>query len=570
MSAHATADASSPDAGRSAPSTLPRVTARICLAALAALAAVAAASTPALGADLRGAVAPPRVTLPGDATAASVDADPDTWIVGARPDARSTRIARAHGATRIAGRAWLAPRERARALAAALRAQRLLDYAEPNRLAEPAQAPPPDPLSPSARWRDVVVGDAIAPPVDPAASPLIALVDTQVDMQHPELAGSNITTLGGASLRDAHGTATATVASAPANGVGTLGIWPGARTLNVPLPNGERITCADSARGIRAAVKAGAATINMSYGSPSRCTAEADQINRALKAGAVAVAASGNEFNQGNPLEYPASLPHVLTVSATGPDDKPTFFSNESAAVDLAAPGIGILTAVPPGTDKDGPNADGADFGVGFSVVSGTSFAAPMVSAAVAWVRAARPDLTPYQAAQVVRLGARDVGKPGYEDATGFGVVSLPGALVRQPPADDPLEPNDDIRYIDGRAFRDLAPALYNGRPASIAANADVAEDPIDVYRVKVRAGRKLRLRLEPSVGDPDLFVFGAKARSVHTVRSVGRSTRSGKRTDRVTVRNRGRKTTTFYAVVGFRHGKRLSLLNASYTLRAR
>ena len=42
--------------------------------------------------------------------------------------------------------------------------------------------------------------------------------------------------------------------------------------------------------------------------------------------------------------------------------------------------------------------------------MSGTSFSSPMVAAAVAWVRAARPELTPFQAAQVVRLGARDVG----------------------------------------------------------------------------------------------------------------------------------------------------------------
>jgi hypothetical protein len=544
------------------PSTLAMVTARISLAALAAVAVLATASAPAFGADLRNAAAPPRVALPGDATVASVGADPDTWIVGARGGTEAARVARAHGATRIAGRAWLAPRERTRALAAALRSRGLLDYAEPNRLATTAQAPAPDPLSPSAQWRDAVVGDAVAPPVDPAASPLIAVVDTLIDVGHPELAGSNISTLGGASLRDFHGTATTTVAAAPANGVGTLGIWPGARTLNVPLPNGSRITCADSARGISAALKAGAAAINMSYGSPSRCIAEEQQIQRAVKAGAVAVAASGNEFNEGNPLEYPASLPHVLTVAAIGPDDKPTFFSNESAAVDLAAPGIGILTAVPTTFDPDG-NGDG------FAAVSGTSFAAPMVSAAVAWVRAARPDLTPFQAAQVVRLGARDIGKAGYENSTGFGALSLPGALGRQPPADDPLEPNDDVRYVNGRAFRELAPPLYNGRRAAITATADVAEDPIDIYRVKVRAGRKLRLRLQPSVGDPDLFVFGAKARSVRKTNSISRSTRSGQRTDTVTVRNRGRKTTTFYAAVGFNTRKRLSLLNASYTLRA-
>jgi subtilisin family serine protease len=541
--------------------TLATVKARTPLAALAALAAFAAASSPALGAGLRNAAQAPRVTLPSDATAATVEADPTTWIVGARArGGDAARIARAHDATRIAGGAWLAPRNRARALAGALRARGLLDYAEPNRISERTQVP--DPLSPQARWRDFVVGDAVAPPVT-ETSPLIAVVDTQIDVAHPELAGSNITTLGGPPLTDFHGTATATVAAAPANGVGTLGIWPGARTLNVPLPNSEEITCAQSARGIASAIKAGAAAINMSYGSPARCTAEEHQIQRAVKAGAVPVAASGNEFNEGNPLEFPASLPHVVTVGAIGPDDKPTFFSNESAAVDLAAPGIGILTAVPAAFDPD-KNGDG------FAAVAGTSFSAPMVSAAVAWVRAARPELTPFQAGQVVRLGARDVGEPGYENATGFGALSLPGALSREPPGDDPLEPNDDIRYISGRVFRDLSPALYNGRRAEVVASADVAEDPIDVYRIKVRAGRKARLTLAPSVGDPDLFVFDGKARSVRKARSVKRSTRSGKRTDSVTVRNRGRKTTTFYAAVGFNTRKQLKLLNATYALRVR
>ncbi len=537
------------------------MTARIPLAALAGIAALAAAATPALGSDLRGASAP-RVSLPGNATAASVDADPDTWIVGARGGAQASRIARAHGATRIAGRAWLAPRVRARALAGALRSQRLLDYAEPNRLARATQAP--DPLSPFARWRDAVVLGAVPPPVAPT-SPLIALVDTQLDVSHPDVAGSNIATLGGAQLANSHGTATATVAAAPANGVGTLGIWPGARALNVPLPDGNRITCAQSARGISQSIKAGAAVINMSYGSPTRCTAEEQQIQRAVKAGAIPVAASGNEFNQGNPPEFPASLPHVVTVGAIGPDDRATAFSSESAAVDLTAPGIGILTGVPAAHDDDG-----AANGVGFAAVSGTSFAAPMVAAAAGWVRAARPELTPFQVAQAIRLGARDVGEPGYDSATGFGVLSLPGALGRAAPTDDPLEPNDDIRYVSGRAFSDVSPPLYNGRPAAISASADVAEDPIDVYRVKVRAGRKLSLTLEPSVGDPDLFVFAGNARSVRNNRSVARSTRSGRRRDRVTVRNRGRRTTTFYVAVGFNNSKRLSLLNASYTLRAR
>jgi hypothetical protein len=528
--------------------------------AVAALVALAAVPSPAPGAGLRNAPAPPGVALPGDVSAASVRADPSTWIVGVR--AGGGALARDHGATRIAGRAWLVPRGSTRALAAALRSRGLLDYAEPNRLGRRAQAPPPDPLSPQASWRDFVVGAAVPPPVGPD-SPLIGVVDTMIDVSHPEIAGSNIATTGGTALSDFHGTATTTVAAAPANGVGMLGIWPGARALNVPLPDGLRISCADSAGAIARAIHAGAGVINMSYGSPSKCTAEEQQVLRAIKAGAVPVAASGNEFENGNPLEFPASLAHVLTVGAIGPDDKPTVFSNESAAMDLSAPGIGILTGVPAGFDPDGTPD-------GFAALAGTSFASPMVAAAVAWMRTARPELTPFQAAQVVRLGARDVGEPGYENSTGFGVLSLPGALAREPPADDPQEPNDDIRYVNGRAFRSATPPLFTGRATSIAATADYAEDPVDVYRVKIPARRRVRLALNPSVGDPDLFVFGSGARSVRKSRSLRSSSRKGGATERLSVRNRGRRTRTVYVAVGFNSRKQVKLFNASYRLSAR
>jgi hypothetical protein len=202
--------------------------------------------------------------------------------------------------------------------------------------------------------------------------------------------------------------------------------------------------------------------------------------------------------------------------------------------------------------------------------LAGTSFAAPMVAAAVAWTRAARPELTPYQAGQVVRLGARDVGEPGYENATGFGVLNLPGALAREAPADDPQEPNDDIRYVDGRAFGSTAPALFRGKPAAVAATADYAEDPVDVYRVRIPAGRRVRLSLVPAVGDPDMFVFGAGARSVRSSSTLQSSSRRGDRTERLTIRNRGRGRRTIYVAIGFNARKEIGLYNTSYVLRAR
>ncbi len=191
-----------------------------------------------------------------------------------------------------------------------------------------------------------------------------------------------------------------------------------------------------------------------------------------------------------------------------------------------------------------------------------------MVAAAIAWVRAARPELTPFQAAQVVRLGARDVGRPGYEDATGFGVLHMPGALTREPPAEDPLEPNDDIRYVDGRAFGKPSPPLYKrGRPRSIAAVADFAEDPVDVYRVKLRPRERVRLKLAPTAGDPDLFVFGPDARSVRSSRSLRSSSRGGGAVERLSIRNRARRTRTFYVAAGFDSDKDVELYNVGYRL---
>jgi len=538
------------------------VKARTSLAAVAAAAAaLAAAPAGALAAGPRNAPAAPTVQLPGDAAAASVRADPHTWIVGVR--AGGGAIARAHGGRRIAGRAWLVRRARANALAAALGERGLLDYAEPNRLARRAQAPAPDPLSPFARWRDFVVGDAVPPPVTPE-SPLIALVDTQLDVEHPELKGSNITTAGVRPATDEHGTATSTVAAAPANGVGILGIWPGARALDVPLPNGQAILCSDSVGGIDRAIAAGADVINMSYGSTVACIAEREQLLRAIKAGAVPVAAVGNDYLRGNPPEYPASFTHVITVAGIGSDSRPTSFSSTSASVDLSAPGVGILTAVPIGTDTQDGNQDG------FAYLDGTSFAAPMVAAAIAWVRAARPTLSPSQAAQAVRQGATDIFERGFDAATGYGALSLPGALSRKPPADDPMEPNDDFRYVNGRAFGRPVRPLFSGRPAAIAATVDYAEDPIDLYRIRVPGRKRVRLSLRSRLGDADLFVYAPRGRALETSRALTGSSRRGQATDRASVRNRGRRRRTLYVAVGFSEANPLRVVDANYVLRAR
>ena len=512
---------------------------------------------------------PEPMQFPGDASASAIRADPATWLVGARPGPGARTVAHAFGARRIGGGDYVVARGRARAMASALRSRGLLLYAQPDALRRTA-AVPDDPRSVAPDdWRAAVADPRLDPPAVTPASPLIALLDTRLDETHPEFALGNVRTLGGRPVDNLHGTATAAVAAAPKNDVGILGVWPGARALNVPLPP-KALTCSASAKGVRAAIRNRAAVINMSYGSQSLCRAEYSAIQLAIRRGIVPVAAAGNEFDAGNPLEFPASLPHVLTVAAVNERRSSSSFSNANPAVDLSAPGESILTAVPLALDGDGTPD-------GYQRLDGTSFSAPMVSGAVAWVRAARPGLSPDQAAQVVRLSARDLGREGFDDDTGFGLLDVGAALVRQPPPEDPLEPNDDMVWVDGRAFGRAAPPVFDGRGTTrLVGLLDLYEDPADVYRIRVRRRSSVRVTAKPVFGDPVLAGFSSGTKELANCRGgrcrstprLATSRRKGSRTERITLRNRSGRTRTFYVALGPQPGARS--LDAGYRLTIR
>jgi hypothetical protein len=504
------------------------------------------------------------LTLPGDAAAAGVSADRETWIVGARPGDKARAIARRFGARHTGLRGsggYVVAREQAKALAAALRERGLLEYAHPNQLLKRQGAVPDDPLSvPPNNWRAVVVDPALNPPPVTPTSPLIALVDSPLDPTHPEFAGGNTATLAppGTPITSSHGTATASVAAAPQNGTGILGVWPGARALNIPLP--DNITCDAAADAEAQAIQQGAAVINMSFGGQSLCVPEFVTLQGAVASGIIPVAAAGNEFQEGNPVEFPASLPHVLTAAATDFAGNSSFFSNANAAIDVSAPGEPIMSAVPAALDSDG-TADG------YQQLQGTSFSAPMVAAATAWVRAARPDLLPDQAAQVIRLSARDLAPEGYDANTGFGMLQIGAALSQQPPPHDPLEPNDDIIWVDGRAFDRPAPVIFNGRRrVQLVGLLDAFEDPVDVYRVKVNGRSRARVTVTPVFGDPFVTGHSRKARNLDQ-RRVARSRKRGDRTERITLRNRSRRATTFYVAVGVQSNR---ILDSGYAMTVR
>jgi hypothetical protein len=195
---------------------------------------------------------------------------------------------------------------------------------------------------------------------------------------------------------------------------------------------------------------------------------------------------------------------------------------------------------------------------------SGTSFSAPIVSGAAAWVWTARPELDATQLFEVIRRSARDIAPAGFDRATGWGILDIPTAVALVAPAPDPLEPNDDVDPVvpQGIVPGGEAPITTPAKgSATLTARVDRYEDPHDVYRAWVPPRGVVTART--SGGPVDLRVFAKGSRSV-AARPAAASTRPGTATDAVTFRNRGRRGG--YAFVEVRPAP--SSTRASYSLR--
>jgi subtilisin family serine protease len=461
---------------------------------------------------------------------------PGTWILGIRPSAQAQQIASDHRANRISDGAVVLPTGRAREAAAALKAAGMLLYAEPDVRRQRASSWDgfPDQWARGA----VVPPDMVAPPLGRAT---IGVIDDQVDLTHGDLAG-HTAFIGGMTITGPHGTMVASAASATAGNGGVMGVFPGVSIMSYGT---STLSCSDIVRGINALVDRHVHVINISLGSPSPCVAEFVAIEQAIGDGVVVVAAAGNEFQIGNPVEFPAAYPHVLSVASVRyPDYASSGFSNANAAIDLAAPGEGVPLAIPQAYDVQ----DGAQDGV--TVASGTSFAAPIVAGVAAWLRSVRPSLGGPQIADVLRNGAMDIGPVGWDQDTGWGLVSVPGAIQQPDPSVDPLEPNDDIPFVNGTYFQGVDPVVYRGSNRRLVASVDFAEDPNDVYRIRIPSHSALRATLRPRYGDPDLFAYHDGARSLASRRAiVDRSVRTHG-ADRVYLINRSRRNVSGYLVV--------------------
>jgi subtilisin family serine protease len=160
------------------------------------------------------------------------------------------------------------------------------------------------------------------------------------------------------------------------------------------------------AKAIRYAVHHGAQVINMSFGTLTSSQALSQAVNQARNANVIVAASAGNN-DTSNP-QYPAALSGVLTTAATNLLDQKASFSNYGSSIFVDAPGVNIISAYPGGY---------------YSIVSGTSFSAPMVAGTAALVRSLRTTgISNSISAGSINIDSRN---PGYANQLGYGRIDV-------------------------------------------------------------------------------------------------------------------------------------------------
>jgi subtilisin family serine protease len=275
---------------------------------------------------------------------------------------------------------------------------------------------------------------------------VVAVIDTGVDYNHPDLAQNMWTDPdGGYGYNffnnnpnpmdfNSHGTHVAgTIAALRDNAIGVAGVAPEVRIMAIQFlgANGAG-TLSGAINSIYYAINNGANVINASWGGGGNSSLLKEAIAAAGDAGILFVAAAGNNAtdNQVRPT-YPASfdLPNIISVAANNVQDSLAWFSNYGAsAVDIAAPGVGILSSVPGG----------------YSYYSGTSMAAPHVAGVAALILSNAPELKPWEVKGKI-LGGADLRVSLLGKVRSGARLNALGALLAAPgdlpQLEDPTEP---------------------------------------------------------------------------------------------------------------------------------
>ena len=226
------------------------------------------------------------------------------------------------------------------------------------------------------------------------------------------------------------------------NGQGIAGINPAARIMALKVANylgeSDSLTVAEA---IKYAVDHGARVINLSYAGPRPGHIFQLAVDYAVSKGVLVVGAAGNEGEDAAGLVV-AGTRGVLTVAATSMNDKRVGFSNWGQPIDIAAPGLDVLSLRARASDFLLYFGQNPDYEAGTSVVGkqqdlyragGTSFAAPIVAGVASLLWSMEPELTLQQVRNKLLMSAEDIETPGWDQYTGVGLLNAKKAMEADP-----------------------------------------------------------------------------------------------------------------------------------------
>jgi hypothetical protein len=259
----------------------------------------------------------------------------------------------------------------------------------------------------------------------------VAVIDSGVDREHPELDGrviESVDTTGFGASADLHGTAIAgIIAARENNGIGAYGVAPGASILSLKACQPEEPGRAESrcwsstiAKAIDRALRSEARVLNLSLGGPEDPLV-ARLLERSAQLGKVVVAAAGNGGPEARP-PYPAAHPDVLAVTAIDAADRLYARATHGDFLDLAAPGVEVVVVDP---------------SLSYPVLSGTSMAAAHASGALALLLGIAPQTPAPQLSEALRSSAIDLGAAGRDADFGSGRIDVCAAVAALPGGTD-------------------------------------------------------------------------------------------------------------------------------------
>jgi subtilisin family serine protease len=301
--------------------------------------------------------------------------------------ALGVQSAREHGRQSVINLVRLVPGAALAEVRSALEDEPTVEYVERVPL---RKAPPVRRAKSASQWNLAAIGSSA-----PRRADLdVAVLDTGIDETHPAIA-VHAYHHGGTSAEDivGHGTHVAGILAGKA---GVKPGWHGVADTRLHIwkifgdvPSGDGDYYVDEVlyqRALRAALRDRCKVVNLSIGGYRASTEERRLIKDLVTAGVCVVAAMGNDYEDGNPTEYPAALDGVVAVGAVDRTLARASFSNTGDHIALVAPGVDILSTLPLLESAARTKPDTV-----WAAWDGTSMAAPHVAAAAAILLAQQP-----------------------------------------------------------------------------------------------------------------------------------------------------------------------------------